>query len=979
MDNFRSLYKANPTSAKKCKRKEAHEIRANKRSMLYTSTRNISPSPSPSRGSYSGSPKKDEKENIQPITSVLSEKPEPGTSQCINNEKLNRRKAHLLKFLAWKAEKAKKAEIKEKSKRAPFIVSTRNCAVTAAATHNIKKASFAPENHIFRPPATLQKPELKVIDSKSVRLINGTREETYHFLATPNKKAEKLESEGPTVFKSYNKQITHKTPVGNTRVTNTKLNFKPIMQKEIHVDELHPKGKSSSVLLKPKPLLPAIKRSNFKPPKSSNSSISNALMAVSKQNIFKSEAPLSKLIGKSYLEGMIEDGKLSKQVHKTPRNANQGRPLHNVNTLAKIKSSSKEPRSDIIKSVLPVVKSTTHASINKSNQKPVITSNKLKTISDNALVQTTKVGKTPLKPKGLLDTQPNPNHGSTRTRSNAGPIKPKSVLPPIKRTTFKAPKKTNSSISNALVTVTKNSYLKERPAKVKLNGKAVPKTLGEASKPSDLIPETPTDANQGFEFLNVVTSTKIKSSLKKSSDDSLFVEMDQLVSPVDDSTKQPADGEKFNFLRYSVVKSDEKKPEDEPETKMTNEVNTTPDKAAIPQTPTTYLSPYVSVSRGKVGIKIEREKRNSVYMSVDKSINEDADTTAKARHTMATVHYYRKQLKDEISRLDGQCDEWQKYKEANAHDLEDTGSDMINVTIGQTKLLTTKKLKQFGDLIDRCENGAMGIKSLSKGDGAKPILTEDLEGFWSMVGLQIENVDKRFANLQRWKENNWKDPDEVPIKAANKNNKIKKVKKTKNGTSAGPNRDLQKILKNAQAAFLRKKTANNEIDEDVILTPSKSRQVLIRDRRSRSAAATVITIHTPKTRRKSFVFDQTTPTADSKVLPHINGFRKSMNLFKSAILNKIDKTSPVLNNCATPLPISRKSILKTPGSIRQRKSVIFNSPTLQFTVEDKIENENPSQRMSSGVHLREEEEERTYSLRNRNIKLRDPAEIIIPH
>ncbi|XP_033251983.1 guanylate kinase-associated protein mars-like [Drosophila miranda] len=223
---------------------------------------------------------------------------------------------------------------------------------------------------------------------------------------------------------------------------------------------------------------------------------------------------------------------------------------------------------------------------------------------------------------------------------------------------------------------------------------------------------------------------------------------------------------KFDFSRYSFIKTAAeeslildpylaKDPDDKEQENSTL-------KAAAEQTPPrrisdekpNYLSPYVSVSRGKVNSRCEREKRNSIYLPGE-------EYPVANRRALESVLYFRIQLENEIRRLRDICSEWEAYsKENEAHLVETGGIDMINVAIGQTNLLSTKKLMQFSGLIDRCEAGATG-KNHRPYDGSeetKPVQAEDLEGWWDMLRLQSENVDKRFDNLKRWKQNNWQDP-----------------------------------------------------------------------------------------------------------------------------------------------------------------------------------------------------------------------------
>ncbi|XP_033251976.1 guanylate kinase-associated protein mars-like isoform X1 [Drosophila miranda] len=209
---------------------------------------------------------------------------------------------------------------------------------------------------------------------------------------------------------------------------------------------------------------------------------------------------------------------------------------------------------------------------------------------------------------------------------------------------------------------------------------------------------------------------------------------------------------KFDFSRYSLIKTAAeeslildpylaKDPDDKEQENSTL-------KAAAEQTPPrrisdeklNYLSPYVSVSRGKVNSRCEREKRNSMYLPGE-------EYPVANRRALKSVLYFRIQLENEIRRLRDICSEWEAYsKENEAHLVETGGIDMINVAIGQTNLLSTKKLMQFSGLIDRCEAGATG-KNHRPYDGSeetKPVQAEDLEGWWDMLRLQRENVDKRY-------------------------------------------------------------------------------------------------------------------------------------------------------------------------------------------------------------------------------------------
>lgn len=411
-----------------------------------------------------------------------------------------------------------------------------------------------------------------------------------------------------------------------------------------------------------------------------------------------------------------------------------------------------------------------------------------------------------------------------------------------------------------------------------------------------------------------------------------------------------------------------------------------------------YLSPFVSVSRGKVNSQTERSKRNSMYLQEEDKLQ--PETPVAVRRTLESVQYFRLQLENEIKRLNGLCDEWTQYSggENEARLVETGGKDMIDAAIGQTKLLTSKKLMQFSSLIDRCEAGATGI-GLRANDGSedtKPVLAEDLEGWWDMMRLQGDNVDKRFNNLQRWKANNWVDPDEVIEPKPKAKTKRKAAPKAAKPTSKG-SVDLKSFMRKA-AAEARKKREQKESEETVLnATTPKHHFIVVRDRKSFSPARTVLRVS----------------TGGSGSRPSIGGGsgRKSIGtniLLRSAIMGAVaqQQTSPAPLPSETP---RRMSILKTPGTKKQdsnARRVIFSAKKkvrkFQFAFEegiicgdvepqlggDKLEDceedmsmeKNTSSQNSQTQEQKKEEEDktpptpqsalRTCSLRNRKVKIR---------
>lgn len=224
-----------------------------------------------------------------------------------------------------------------------------------------------------------------------------------------------------------------------------------------------------------------------------------------------------------------------------------------------------------------------------------------------------------------------------------------------------------------------------------------------------------------------------------------------------------------------------------------------------------YLSPFVTTARGKGSVKRERVKRESIYKPNSEQCD-DEDTVVKNR-CKETANYFKNVLEKEILRLNERCSKWELFKEENQLNITEDGKDMIDVAIGQTKLLINKKFQQFRGLIVQCE-------SLT---GDNRVLPEDLEGFWDMIYKQAENLDQRYDKLKILKENNWEDPDIVTTALKKKNNGAvkKRVKKPRND-------DLMKLIKMGQKSVkerqrIEKKESREKLmDSNRIITPGPS-------------------------------------------------------------------------------------------------------------------------------------------------------------
>uniref|UniRef100_A0A6P7FD58 Guanylate kinase-associated protein mars n=1 Tax=Diabrotica virgifera virgifera TaxID=50390 RepID=A0A6P7FD58_DIAVI len=157
----------------------------------------------------------------------------------------------------------------------------------------------------------------------------------------------------------------------------------------------------------------------------------------------------------------------------------------------------------------------------------------------------------------------------------------------------------------------------------------------------------------------------------------------------------------------------------------------------------TYISPFVTISRGKEAARKEFEIRKSTGGTFISPEGKDFSNTTSPQ---AGADYFEKLLNSQITRITAKCAAWEIYQESN--NLSEETNDMINVVVGQSNLLITKKFEQFRGLISEC-------KSFEYKE--KPITCEDLHGFWDMMYNQVINLDNRFENLEKLRNNNWEE------------------------------------------------------------------------------------------------------------------------------------------------------------------------------------------------------------------------------
>ncbi|XP_022167154.1 disks large-associated protein 1-like [Myzus persicae] len=146
-------------------------------------------------------------------------------------------------------------------------------------------------------------------------------------------------------------------------------------------------------------------------------------------------------------------------------------------------------------------------------------------------------------------------------------------------------------------------------------------------------------------------------------------------------------------------------------------------------------------------IKVVKDDNPTLIQKEKYNLQEDIDVE-NLNNTIKdnTVAYnYRRSLDKKTVELQKKVEYWAELSARNGNDIPQSVKDEIDVACGQTKLLTTDKFMQMHTLINEYDNKS----------GQMLITTDDLDGFWDMLLLQVEKLEGQFSQLAISEKNNW--------------------------------------------------------------------------------------------------------------------------------------------------------------------------------------------------------------------------------
>lgn len=316
-----------------------------------------------------------------------------------------------------------------------------------------------------------------------------------------------------------------------------------------------------------------------------------------------------------------------------------------------------------------------------------------------------------------------------------------------------------------------------------------------------------------------------------------------------------------------------------------------------------FYSPYVVSSRGKDNARKEQKLKRG--FSIGRSPKDEIPTKETVMKNLnisvedeeRTAQYFQFLLNREIERLNELCEKWADIQREPG--TTEDGRYEINQAIGQTNLLMNKKFERFRRLVADCETGK----------GEMLVTCKDLQGFWDMMYMEIENCDKRFEKLEKLRALGWQQiesPIDKPVvKRTKKNAAKKKVAPTRSSTLRSFLAWKRKIVDEAKCVDTKKADSNPE---------NNRRSSSINDKLTRRSLSTNPS-PMKSTSKRSSLLRKVQLSESSKKMKSPLTIMKISQMCKTPVV-MLDDTISYINSDQTPA----KSILKQSKSSAETES-----------------------------------------------------------
>ena len=164
-----------------------------------------------------------------------------------------------------------------------------------------------------------------------------------------------------------------------------------------------------------------------------------------------------------------------------------------------------------------------------------------------------------------------------------------------------------------------------------------------------------------------------------------------------------------------------------------------------------------------ISLKPEDTSKNPSTVAEFVQDNHNQESTD-SKSSNVDVKEFRDLLSKETTRMSNLCQMWEDKIQTIPEDPSfDFVKGEVRSVVGQGRLVMKERFHQFSGLVDNCEFNR----------GEKKTTHEDLRGFWEMIFIQVEDVDRKFLNLSNVENNGWKEA--IPVKTAKPKHASKSV------------------------------------------------------------------------------------------------------------------------------------------------------------------------------------------------------------
>jgi len=174
---------------------------------------------------------------------------------------------------------------------------------------------------------------------------------------------------------------------------------------------------------------------------------------------------------------------------------------------------------------------------------------------------------------------------------------------------------------------------------------------------------------------------------------------------------------------------------------------------------------------------------------------------------MTPGHEFLSKLESVEAEIRAQSEKITALQNALPEENREELSSQIDMAVGSGSLILKGKCKQFRELCLKNIAEVSGDCHQQNGGEQFPTTKDDLEGYWDMISLTIQNVMESFSAIERLKENDWREPSKDLVDCKKISQPKPAAPKKKPLASKNDSNDTSKHIEEARKRLLEAKRA----------------------------------------------------------------------------------------------------------------------------------------------------------------------------